>query len=108
MFTTRKVLDSLPSAPPDARRELLSRVLSSAVFQKSKRLSDLLSFVCELTLQGREKELNEQRIGEAVFGRSRDYDSSIDGIVRTQASRLRNRLDTYFESEGAKEPARIV
>ena len=108
MFTTSKVLDSPSNTPPDARRELLSRVLASAVFQKSKRLSDLLTFVCELTLQGRERELNEQRIGEAVFGRSRDYDSSIDGIVRTQASRLRSRLDSYFEGEGAKEPVRVV
>ena len=106
MLTKRT--DSVAETPPDARRELLERVLSSPVFIKSERLSSLLFFVCDLTLQGREKELNEQRIGEAVFGRSRDYDSSIDGIVRTQASRLRTRLELYFNGDGADEPVRIV
>jgi len=108
MLTARKPPDSAASNAADARQELVERVLASSVFAKSERLSSLLSFVCELTLQGREKELNEQRIGEAVFGRSPDYDSSIDGIVRTQASRLRNRLDLYFSAEGANEPVRIV
>jgi hypothetical protein len=59
-------------------------------------------------LKGQADSLNEQRIGEAVFGRSRDYDSAIDGIVRTQGSRLRQRLDRYFSEEGANEPIRIV
>jgi hypothetical protein len=54
------------------------------------------------------KEINEQKIGEAVFGRSRNYDSSIDGIVRTQASRLRQKLELYFNEEGLDEPIRIV
>jgi hypothetical protein len=54
------------------------------------------------------KEINEQKIGEAVFGRPRNYDSSIDGIVRTQASRLRQRLELYFSEEGLDEAIRIV
>lgn len=108
MLSERQEPGSVAHTSPDARRELLSRVLASPIFAKSERLSALLSFVCEMTLQGREKELNEQRIGQAIFGRSRDYDSSIDGIVRTQASRLRSRLELYFNGEGANEPVRIV
>lgn len=108
MLTARKEPAFAANAHADSRRELLNRVLASPVFEKTERLSTLLLFVCDMTLQGREKELNEQRIGEAVFGRSPDYDSSIDGIVRTQASRLRTRLDLYFNGDGAKEPVRIV
>jgi hypothetical protein len=89
-------------------RELVSRIVASPTFTRSERLSTLLTYVCDMTLKGREGELNEQRIGHAVFGRSLDYDSSIDGIVRTQASRLRQRLDLYFEQEGAEEPIRLV
>lgn len=91
-----------------ARRELVSRIVSSPTFARSERLSTLLTYVCEMALKGREGELNEQKIGHAVFGRSPDYDSSIDGIVRTQASRLRQRLDLYFEQEGINEPIRIT
>jgi hypothetical protein len=92
----------------DPRRELVARVLVSAAFARSKRLSALLSYVCDLALSGRANEINEQRLGEAVFGRSGDYDAAIDGIVRTQASRLRQRLDQYFKEDGAGEPLTIV
>jgi hypothetical protein len=93
---------------PDLRRELVGRVLASSTFAKSERLSSMLVYICELALQGQQKDLNEQKIGEAVFSRSPNYDSAIDGIVRTHASRLRKKLDLYFDGEGAKEQMRIV
>ncbi|ADV81927.1 hypothetical protein [Terriglobus saanensis] len=91
-----------------AHRELVNRIVISPTFARCERLSTLLSYICDMALKGRESDLNEQKIGQAVFGRSQDYDSSIDGIVRTQASRLRQRLDLYFEQEGAEEPTRVV
>ncbi|MGA2249884.1 hypothetical protein [Terracidiphilus sp.] len=99
--------EAVPAAA-DPRRELLGRILASSAFAKSERLSSLLTYICHRTFAGRGKELNEQMIGEAVFDRQLDYDSSIDGIVRTQASRLRKRLDLYFSGEGADESTRIV
>lgn len=91
-----------------SRRELVQRVIASHVFSKSERLSSFLAYVTELTLSGRSHEINEQRIGEAVFGRASNYDSSVDGIVRTQASRLRQRLEAYFNKDGADEPVIVV
>jgi hypothetical protein len=108
MISTEKEAGSSSSSATDPRRELVDRLVVSSTFAKCERLSSLLIYVCDLTLKGRAKEINEQKIGEAVFGRSRDYDSSSDGIVRTQASRLRQRLDFYFNEEGADEPIRIV
>ena len=90
------------------RREVVRRIVTSPTFARSERLGHLLTYVCDLALSGREGEINEQKIGQAVFGRSRDYDSSIDGIVRSQASRLRHRLDLYYQQEGADEPIRVV
>lgn len=89
-------------------RDLLDRVIASPHFSKSGRLSSFLLYVCDLTLNGRADDISERKIGEAVFGRSPDYDPTIDGIVRTQASRLRQKLDLYFDGEGANEPIRIV
>lgn len=89
-------------------RDLVGRVVASPTFARSERLSALLAFVCEMAFTGRQAELNEQRIGQSVFGRSPEYDSSADGIVRTQASRLRQRLDLFFEQEGCQEPIRIT
>lgn len=103
-----EVLSLSAEWPELAHRELVGRIVVSPTFARSERLSALLTYVCDMTLKGRESEINEQKIGHAVFGRSRDYDSAIDGIVRTQASRLRQRLDKYFQQEGANEPVRIV
>jgi hypothetical protein len=99
---------SKDSDESDPRRELVRRVVESNTFVKSRRLSGLLEYVCDLTLAGRSHELNELHIGEAIFGRSADYDPTIDGIVRTHASRLRQRLDQYFKEEGANESLTIV
>src|SRR5260370_27599090 len=107
IFTDKEGVPSKPSAT-DTHRALVERVVASSLFSKSERLSSLLIHVCNLTLNGRGREINEQRIGETVFGRPRDYDSAVDGIVRTQASRLRQKLDLYFAGEGANEPIRIV
>jgi hypothetical protein len=109
MISAAKKEVGLPgSSASDPRRALVDRIIVSSTFAKCERLSSLLAYVCDLTLNGRVKEINEQKIGEAVFGRPRNYDSSIDGIVRTQASRLRQRLELYFSEEGLDEPIRIV
>lgn len=91
-----------------ARRELVRRIVNSPTFARSERLGTLLTYVCDLALKGREAEINEQKIGQAVFGRAQDYDSAADGIVRSQASRLRQRLELYFQQEGADEPIRVM
>jgi len=99
----------VPAVQPNAeRRELVNRIIASSTFAKSSRLCSFLKYICDLTFQGRTQEINEQQIGTAVFGRRPHFDSSIDGIVRAQASRLRNRLERYFEEEGMAEPTRIV
>jgi hypothetical protein len=92
----------------EAKRALVRRVVESTAFAKSERLSTFLICICDLTLSGHAGEINEQKIGTTVFGRPRDYDSTIDGIVRPQASRLRQRLELYFSGEGASEPVRIT
>ena len=101
--------DRLPAVgSPGERRELVRRIVNSPTFLRSERLGKLLTYVCDLALNGREAEINEQKIGQAVFGRSRDYDSAVDGIVRSQASRLRQRLELYYQQEGADEPIRVA
>jgi hypothetical protein len=108
MKSTTKNVEKSRSSDIEEERELVRRIVGSPTFAKSKRLSSFLYYVCDQTLSGRSQELNEQKIGERVFGRSQDYDSSIDGIVRTHGSRLRQKLDRYFMEEGASEPIRIV
>ena len=87
--------------------ELAQRIIASPRFSKSERLSSFLILVCRLTLEGQSHKINEQYIGIAVFGRKADYDTAVDGIVRTHASRLRQRLEQYFEEDGQHETLRV-
>ncbi len=108
MISSNREGVSFGTSSTDSRRELVDRIIASPLFSKAERISSLLVYICDIALEGRESEISEQKIGAALFGRSADYDSSIDGIVRTQASRLRQKLDLYFETEGVDEPVRIV
>jgi hypothetical protein len=100
-------LEISPVPIDDQRWELLERIIASPSFVKSPRLCGFLTLICELSLQNRDDEINELNIGERLFGRARNYDPSVDGIVRSHASRLRQRLEQYFSEEGATEPMRL-
>jgi hypothetical protein len=92
----------------DPRWQLVQRIVSSSAFVRSSRLSSFLLFVSQRAIEGRTENLNEQEIGVKVFGRSEGYLQSDDNIVRANASRLRQRLDEYFGSEGQFESLRVT
>ena len=101
-------LEISPTLASDPRWELVERIVASPTFVKSSRLCSFLIYICELSLQERSDEINELNIGKTVFGRSSNYDPSVDGIVRSHASRLRQRLEQYFNDEGANETIRLL
>src|SRR5581483_6621208 len=88
----------------EERRALLQRVLWSRQIQKSARIRDFLSYVCERAIQEPDAEVHEQEIGLRVFGRTQGYDTTADNVVRVTASQARKKLDLYFSSDGASEP----
>jgi len=61
-------------------------------------------YVCDAAIRDRLDDISEHKIGERVFGRPENYNSSEDNIVRSHARLLRQRLQSYFNSEGASEP----
>lgn len=86
----------------------LERILASQAFSRSGGLTAFLRHVCVSALDGQEKQLSEQRIGTAVFGRPDHYNPSDDTIVRSTARLLRQRLDQYYDNEGRTEAFRIA
>ena len=86
-----------------AIRRQLERVLSSAGFSRNQRLSQFLRFLVDRHLEGRDSELKESVIAVEVFGRKAGYDPKLDGIVRTEAVRLRARLEKYYQGEGRQD-----
>jgi len=88
----------------EERRALIERVAASEQFSRSARLRDFLLYVGKQSLKEGCPEIHEQEIGAKVFGRPASYDRSADNIVRVNATELRKRIESYFESNGAHEP----
>lgn len=95
--------------PPDTAdvRAALEHVLASPAFINAGRLSRMLRFVVERTLDGHGDELKEYLLGVEVFDRPSDYDPRLDSIVRVEARRLRAKLSEYYDAEGAGDALRI-
>lgn len=91
----------------EAIRAEIARISGSKIFARSERLLDFLRFTVEESLAARGARLKEYVIGVEVYGRPVDYNPKIDSIVRSEAARLRAKLDEYYASEGKANPVRI-
>lgn len=83
---------------------VLERVVASPQLKRATRLREFLLYVGQRSIKDGLDQIHEQEIGANVFGRPANYDTSVDNIVRVNASELRKRIDDYFLSEGAAEP----
>lgn len=98
------ILDDAEEQPSiEERRALIERVAVSEQFSRSARLRDFLLYVGKQSLKKGYQEIHEHEIGAKVFGRPDSYDRSADNIVRVNATELRKRIESYFESTGANE-----
>jgi len=86
------------SPPADVVRAQLSRILTSEIFSRSDRLTAFLAFIVEQSLDGRGGELKEHVLAMEVYGKSADFDTGQDPIVRVDARRLRDKLREYYAS----------
>ena len=91
----------------DAVRPAVSRLLGSPEFAQSERMRKLLVYLVDAVLGGRAEQIKETVIGVEVFGRDPGYDPKIDGIVRTEARRLRLKMQEYYAGTGQHETLRI-
>ncbi len=84
-------------------RAQVDRILASATFADAERASRFLRFVVERKLEGRAGEIKEFVIALEVLGRNSSFDSKTDPIVRVEAGRLRDRLSSYYQTEGEED-----
>jgi TolB-like protein len=100
---------SLPSS--DARtqeiRAYVRRLLTAPQFTSTSRRGQLLAYLVDHTLAGDADKINEYAIGLDVFQRPTSFDPRIESLVRTEFSRLRQRLKEYYAEEGRRDPITI-
>jgi hypothetical protein len=92
----------------DSRWELVQRIVRTQGFAKSERLSAFLLYIVKQAIIHHGEGLTEQKIGQVVFGRPAEYDPRDDNIVRAHASRLRKRLEDFYNEGGQNERIRIT
>jgi eukaryotic-like serine/threonine-protein kinase len=97
-----------PLLDRDGVLQQLERVLSSAVFRRAERSSALLRFIVEQTLDGQAERLKEYTLGAEALGRGESFDPRTDPVVRAEASRLRTRLEQYYETTGGSDPVLLT
>lgn len=92
---------------PEQIRAQLVRIVSHPRFAAAERFRSFLQFTVEKVLAGQADEIKEYTIALEVYGRKPDYDPKIDSTVRVEASRVRTRLQEYYETAGVADPIRI-
>jgi hypothetical protein len=91
----------------EEKARMLEKVLQSETFARSERLKNLLRFLCEAEIGGRESELNEYAIATMALGRPESFAPLEDSSVRSRVHELRQKLEKYYAHEAPSAAARI-
>jgi tetratricopeptide (TPR) repeat protein len=98
----------IPGKSDGLVRAELRALIESGLFTEGSRLARFLIFVVESYLHGHTERLKETVIGMEVYGRPPDYDPKVDPIVRTEARRLRQKMERYYETDGRSSRVMIT
>src|SRR3989442_11532646 len=93
---------------PCEERTQVERLLADPLFSQSKRYGSFLRYVTERALNNNQEPLTERTLGVEIFGRSPNYDTDADPIVRVTASELRKRLAHYYEDAAHAGQIRVL
>jgi hypothetical protein len=88
-------------------RVAVEEVLASETFARSEQMRSFLRYVCERTLSGHGREINEYSVAVEALGKLADFVPGEDSSVRRTAYELRQKLQKYYEAERPQAPVRI-
>ena len=94
--------------PVSIVRSQLDKILGSRTFSRAESLGRLLRYLVEETLAGRASGLKEFTVAVEALGRTDSFNPDADPIVRVQARRLRQKLERYYQDEGAADAVLIT
>ena len=88
-------------------RQAVEELLGSETLARSEQLRSFLSYVCERTLSGHGKEINEYSLAVDALGKPEEFSPGEDSSVRRTAYDLRQKLQKYYEGEGRDAAVRV-
>ena len=99
--------DIVPNISMDEMKLAIDRVMASKHFANAPMKQKFMRLICEFQLAGRGADLNEYLIGREVFDRDNSYNPATDPIVRVAAHGIREKLERYYQKEGAEDEIKI-
>ena len=90
-----------------AVQQQLEKLLATPLFNSSKRYPSFLKYVVTHSLAGQTDQLKERILGVEIFGRSADYDTNTDPIVRVTAAEIRKRIEQYYQDPKHSQEIRL-
>jgi hypothetical protein len=90
-----------------AVQQQLEKLLATPLFNSSKRYPSFLKYVVTHSLAGQTDQLKERILGVEIFGRSADYDTNTDPIVRVTAAEIRKRIELYYQDPKHSQEIRL-
>ena len=96
------------SSSTSEERAQVERILADSLFSQSKRCASFLRHVTERALNNTHEPLTERSLGVEIFGRSPNYDTDADPIVRVTASEVRKRLAQYYDDRAHSGEIRVI
>lgn len=105
------VVREVPALTGDLARDAadeLQRVLDSPDFPATPRNRRFLAYVVKNELAAVPEENSARLLGERIFGRRPDFNPNKDPIVRIEAVKLRQDLETYYLKSGRGHRLRIT
>jgi hypothetical protein len=95
------------SVPPSSRipeiRAYLQQLLASPAFSSSSRRSKLLAYLCNETLSGKGAAITEYGLALDVFGKPSSFDPRLESTVRSEVTRLRQKLKEHYQGPGRSD-----
>ena len=94
-------------ATPERARTAVEELLGSETFARSEQLRSFLRYVCDRTLAGHGKDINEYSVAVEALGKPADFTPGDDSSVRRSAYELRQKLQKYYDTERPDATVRI-
>jgi hypothetical protein len=85
----------------------LERLLTNPHFSNSRRFPSFLRYIVTATINGQADLLKERTLGVEIFGKTPDYDTASDPIVRVTAAEIRKRIAQYYQDAGHENELRL-
>lgn len=105
--TTVKVYSAMTEIDAAQKRAALQRIVRSAEFNGAERLKAFLTYIVEQEIAGNKNKIIGKTILADVYNNGLRSDADTATVVRVDASRMRQRLDAYYNEEGKRDSVRI-